>query len=84
MATSRHKSWVWDHFDTNKQKYKSNNTYFNAWCSAELKLEVNILRETDGDVVCDDPTYTLHSAEQLRAQGKSNMHMNRFDTFAQV
>jgi hypothetical protein len=74
MATGRHKSWAWDHFDTNKQKYKFNNTYFNAWCSAELKLEVNILRETDRDAIRDDPTYTLRSAEQLWAQGNSDIN----------
>jgi hypothetical protein len=75
MATGRPKSWVWAHFDTDKKNYKTNNTYFNAWCIAELKLEVDMLRETDKDAIRDDPTYTLRSQEQLWTQGKSDINI---------
>src|SRR5882762_11356171 len=69
MATGRPKSWVWEHFDTDKVKYKTNNSYYNAWCIAELKLKVNILHESDKDTACEDVTYKQRSQEQLWAQG---------------
>jgi len=69
MATGRPKSWVWEHFDTNKINYKTNNSYYNAWCIAELKLEADILRESDKDAAREDVTYKQRSQEQLWAQG---------------
>jgi hypothetical protein len=35
MASGGPQGWAWQHFHTDKTKYKSNNTHLNAWCSGD-------------------------------------------------
>jgi hypothetical protein len=69
MASGRPQGWAWQHFHTDKTKYKSNNTHLNAWCSGELKLEIEVLLEGDKEQNHKDPQYEVRFNEKLYMQG---------------
>jgi hypothetical protein len=77
MASGRPQGWAWQHFHTDKTKYKSNNPHLNAWCSGELKLEIEVLLEGDKEQNHKDPQYEVHSNEELYMQGTCQIYIMR-------
>ena len=51
MATGKNQGWAWKHFYTDRKNYRTDKTHYNAWCLAELKYKVEILRESDNDAL---------------------------------
>jgi hypothetical protein len=64
------KSWAWDHFYTDGQKYKTNKYDSTAWCLACLQSRMTELRESDSAAVANGLLINGRNEEELKAEGK--------------
>jgi len=64
------KSWTWNYFYTDGQKYKSNKYDMNAWCNACLLSRMADLRESDSAAIVNGLRERGRSEDELKAEGK--------------
>lgn len=64
------KSPLWQQFYSNKTKYKTDRTHFNAWCRACLDVQIRIRKDSDGTAIAAGIISAARTDSELFEDGK--------------
>lgn len=63
------KSPIWNHFYSNRTKFKTNQTHCNAWCKYCVDVYIRVQQAADQDALDRGERSTVRTREQLIDEG---------------
>lgn len=67
------KSWVWDEFEKGNDRYKTNQSHYNAYCKACIQARIRQLRASDLEAIEDGLITSRRDEKALYSAGEGHL-----------